>query len=1277
MAARKTFQTTIGIGGEISPTLAAAAASASKTLSKLADKSARLDNKLMDLREKHALEAQHLRDTHAQKEIEYSQKLLSQKRMTEEKYALKLRQFRDRQALEDTQLLRDQAVEVEAIEREKARVIAETEQNLAAEIAAQRAKEAEKQARLAKASLAERQDMLRKYGDRMSKFGDGVLKTVTLPMLSLAALGVKTYMEFDDSMRQVQATLQASDSDMVQLTEAARQMGRDTRYSASEAAQAILSIGQAGNDTAQTLALLPTVLNTAQASGLSIDSVAEYMSQTVSILGVGQDYIDDWADQVNKTAAAATVNQQQIFDAVTGAGDVGKMLKGGTVELLTMVGMLGQAGVQGAEAGTTIRALINKLSTASERSDAAQVLSDLNVQITDSEGNLLEMNEIFGQFQQALQGMGNQQQVALMSKIFGEEYGSRALGLISKAGLSWETMSQQINASQGVTEQMAQTMEGGLGGSMRSLQSAGEDVLITIGEKLAPTMQYWSGVLTECANWMSGLDEGTWSLLGNLGALATALGVGSKVVGGLLRLSASLTGLCGSKNGGGMLGAAKAASALWAVLKAPVGAAAPYLALAAGIAAVGAAIDAAHRASIAAELGSRFGELSLSEDEINALTASVTTAFISAADELNAQWEALNTTVAALSATDMELSVKLMATVSAPTLSQDDITSLQAAYTDYADSVYNALGAKSGVVQLTLQQAFGTDSETGRDWAGFASEYYSGLQSEVQKYAALIDKEFQQALAGGEIDYEAVADYQRKISQLYRQIEEQQRSADMYTFAEKIKSGMLSYGSTQELYAALREQLDADKSAIDEMYMRAIGEVRAAGEAEGRTPAEIEAAVDELYGKRDDAYARSTAQYAKIMAETVGKAVDTALPQLGELDAAAGGFDYSSWLAQYQELQAKIIENPSWANENPDEYNRQLVALGQGLDQMNALYDAFTAVDSDVALTLFEDLGGQEQLDEYTSSIAALQAAGEEVSPELQAMKDQLEALKLMGNPLALDTATFEIGKAFSMLSPEQLAAAQAQLEQAGTDSAQGLADGMTAGAPTVATAGGDMSQAAIDAAQDTLQTHSPSVIMREMGMYAGQGLALGITASQGVVSAAMSGMLSNVRGSFAPSWTSAWQSVAASMGAAMARMAGYMDSAMDRVVASAQSGLNRLRAMAASASAVSVGTVPKMAQGATLTAPTIVEVAEAGYPETIVPHIDTPRSRALLADAAAGVGVGLGGINITFAPQVVVQGGGDAASQVEQAMGDIEDQFEVWFERFMARNRAVAYGNV
>ena len=1240
----KEFKTTIKIGGDVSPTLAAAAASASKTLNKLADET-----------EKRDMLERHRRETHAKAEELLAKKVAKSKGAAAERHALKLRQLQEDNA-------RD--------ERALARKNAEYLSNLREKAAREQKKGFDKR-------LLDQQIKMQKYNDRMQKFGSQLLKTVSLPMISLAAMGLKTYMEFDDSMRQVQATLQASDEDMVKLTAAARQMGRDTRFSASEAAQAILAIGQAGNDTAQTLAMLPVVLNTAQASGLGIDSVAEYMSQTISILGVGQDYIDDWADQVNKTAAAATVSQQQIFDSVIGAGDVSKMMKGGTVELLTMIGLLGQAGVQGAEAGTAIRGMMNKLATASDRDEAAKVLEDLNVQLTDSEGNFLEMNDIFGQFQQALKGMGNQEQVNLMSKIFGEEYGSKALGLISKAGVNWETMSQQINASQGVTEQMAQTMEGGLGGSMRSLKSAGEDVLITIGEKLAPQMQHWAGVLTDCANWVSSLDEGTWSLLGNLGMMATSLGVGSKLIGGLIKLSTAIMGIRGKNARDGMLGATTMAGKFWSALKVPLGAATPYVALAAGIAGISMAIDKAHQAALKADLNSRFGALSLSDEEISTVTSSISTAFVAAANELNTQWAALETTVAALAAKDMDLSIKLSATVTAPKLSQDDIAALQKEYAEYTESVYSALGAKSGVVQMTLQQTFGTDSETGKDWSGFASAYYSGLQAEAQKYGALIDSEFQKALAGGEIDYEAVASYQQKVSNIYREIQQQQRSAEMYTFAEKIKSGALSYESTTELHSALKQQLDADKASINDLYMRAIGEVRAIGESQGKTPAEIEAAVAELYGKRDAEYARSTAQYAKVVAETIGASVGNAVPEIAQLDAAAGEFDYRGWMAQYQELQARIEENPSWANENKAEYNQQLVALGQGLNQMQALYDKFNLKNSDVALTLFEDLGGQEQLDEYTSSIAALQAAGEQVSPELQAMKDQLEALKLMGNPLAVNEAMANIGKNLNLLSPEQLTAAQAELEQAGANGAAGMAEGLTAGAAGVATAGGDMAQAGVDAATAALKVNSPSLVMHEIGAFAGQGLAQGITASQGAVASAMGGLLARVRGQFAPSWASAWSAVASSMGAAMTSMVGYMDSAMSRVVSSAQSGLNKLREMAASAGTLGGGGVPQMAKGATITSPMIVEVAEAGYPETIVPHTDTPRSRALLADAAAGVGVGLGGINITFAPSIVVQGGGDAVTQIEQAMDDIEGQFEMWFERFMARQRAIGYGAV
>ena len=103
-------------------------------------------------------------------------------------------------------------------------------------------------------------------------------------------------------------------------------------------------------------------------------------------------------------------------------------------------------------------------------------------------------------------------------------------------------------------------------------------------------------------------------------------------------------------------------------------------------------------------------------------------------------------------------------------------------------------------------------------------------------------------------------------------------------------------------------------------------------------------------------------------------------------------------------------------------------------------------------------------------SIKAMNYCHEVLIPDMaEARKaaDQLETLKLLGNPLALRAGMDTVSTSLQFISPDQLAAAQAQLEQAGTDSAQGLADGMTAGAPTVATAGGDMSQAAIDAAHE------------------------------------------------------------------------------------------------------------------------------------------------------------------------------------------------------------------
>ena len=93
------------------------------------------------------------------------------------------------------------------------------------------------------------------------------------------------------------------------------------------------------------------------------------------------------------------------------------------------------------------------------------------------------------------------------------------------------------------------------------------------------------------------------------------------------------------------------------------------------------------------------------------------------------------------------------------------------------------------------------------------------------------------------------------------------------------------------------------------------------------------------------------------------------------------------------------------------------------------------------------------------------------------------------------------------------------------------------------------------------------------------------------------------------------------------------------------------------------------LAKGATVNNPTLAMIGEAG-PETVVPHNNKPRSRALLAQAAAGVGVtGGGDTYISFSP--VIHGGDNIKQQISEA----EDEFERRMDSYFARKKRIAYG--
>ena len=98
--------------------------------------------------------------------------------------------------------------------------------------------------------------------------------------------------------------------------------------------------------------------------------------------------------------------------------------------------------------------------------------------------------------------------------------------------------------------------------------------------------------------------------------------------------------------------------------------------------------------------------------------------------------------------------------------------------------------------------------------------------------------------------------------------------------------------------------------------------------------------------------------------------------------------------------------------------------------------------------------------------------------------------------------------------------------------------------------------------------------------------------------------------------------------------------------------------------------TIKAYATGGTVTQPHLAIVGDA--PETIVPHGNTPRNRALLAEAARGVGGGIGGNNVTVTFAPVIYGG--SGSEVRQAIRDSEIEFEQRMRAFMRKEGLVSY---
>lgn len=363
-----------------------------------------------------------------------------------------------------------------------------------------------------------------------SRMGNLALAMAPVAIGAGAVLGafgkcVATAAGFEDQMAKVAAISRSSASELEALESRARELGATTQFTASQVAQAEQYLAMAGFTVQENLDALPGVLNLAAATATDLGRAADISSDIMGAFGLKASEMTRVADTLALTCAQANTDMEKLGDTMKYCAPVAKKAGLSLEETAAMAGLLGDVGIKGSQAGTTLKAMLNKL--AAPTSEATTLLKKLGVTTRDAAGNLRSPIQVLGELTAKMKGMGSADQIAAMKKIVGEEAMAGFSELLNQADGAGKLMGkiEKLIRGEGTAADMAARQNDSLAGDLRGLGSAFESVQITVGKIFIPVLRKGVSVVTSVIRAIDKFSQtrAGKTILKIAAALATAL----------------------------------------------------------------------------------------------------------------------------------------------------------------------------------------------------------------------------------------------------------------------------------------------------------------------------------------------------------------------------------------------------------------------------------------------------------------------------------------------------------------------------------------------------------------------------------------------------------------------------------------------------------------------------------------------------------------------------------------------------------------------------------
>lgn len=385
-------------------------------------------------------------------------------------------------------------------------------------------------------------DRLKNVGARFTEVGQQLSMKVTAPIVGLGVLSLKTAGDFEYAMNRVRAVSGATGKDFANLEKQAKQLGRTTQFTASQAADAMGFLAMAGFEANEILEAMPGTLQLAASAQLDLASAADIVSNVLTGYAKDTSELAHVNDVLVKAFTSANTNLVQLGEAMKYAGPVASSAGVQFEEAAAAISLMGNAGIQASMAGTSMRGAISRL--LSPTTQVTDAMREVGLVATDAEGNLLPLVDIVRQLEE------NSATTGQMMELFGLRAGPAMSALVSQSSAALADMTDKLQNSGGIAQEIAETQMEGFRGAMLRLRSAWEGFLISLADTgfldaVADLVEKLAVGLQHLAEWWEKLSPKTQKYIAILAGVAAVLGPLLLMVGIFITLLGTLAGPIG------------------------------------------------------------------------------------------------------------------------------------------------------------------------------------------------------------------------------------------------------------------------------------------------------------------------------------------------------------------------------------------------------------------------------------------------------------------------------------------------------------------------------------------------------------------------------------------------------------------------------------------------------------------------------------------------------------------------------------------------------------